>query len=63
MTTKRPYADPTAKRRNIHLSEEVWQALKVIGNGNRSEGIRRAVELHRQTTNNQNAVNGKEPKP
>jgi len=43
---KRPYADPTAKRRNIHLSDDVWQALKVIGNGNRSEGIRRLVSEH-----------------
>ena len=49
--TKRPYADPTAKRRNVHLSEEVWQKLKEIGEGSQSDGIRRLV---RQTaTTNQ----------
>ena len=45
MTTKRPYADPTAKRRNVYMSEEVAQKLKALGKGNVSAGIRKAVEL------------------
>lgn len=43
--TKRPYADPTAKRRNVYMSEDVTQKLKALGNGNISAGIRKAVEL------------------
>lgn len=42
---KRPYADPTAKRRNVYMSEEVTQKLKALGNGNISAGIRKAVGI------------------
>ena len=45
MTTKRPYADPTAKRRNVYMSEEVKEKLKALGNGNISAGIRKAVDV------------------
>lgn len=43
MTAKRRYADPTAKRRNVYMSDEVAQKLKALGKGNLSAGIREAV--------------------
>lgn len=43
MTTKRPYADPTSKRRSVTVNEDDWQALKRLGNGNASAGIRESV--------------------
>lgn len=43
MATKRPYADPTSKRRNVTVNDENWQVLKKLGNGNASAGIREAV--------------------
>ena len=46
---KRPYADPTSKRRSLTVNEADWQALKKAGDGNASEGVRRLV---RKTTNN-----------
>ena len=69
MTTKRPYADPASKRRNVTVNDENWARLKQIGRGNASEGIRvllREVEAHKElygaqtTTTNQNAVKGGE---
>lgn len=42
--TKRPYADPTAKRRSVYLSQAVWDKLKKMGNGSASAGIREAVK-------------------
>lgn len=45
---KRPYADPTSKRRNVTINDENWARLKQIGQGNASEGIRmllREVEV------------------
>lgn len=40
---KRPYADPTSKRRSVTVNDENWRALKAIGQGNASEGIRRLL--------------------
>lgn len=40
---KRPYADPTSKRRSVTINEQDWQALKKLGNGNASAGIRKAI--------------------
>lgn len=48
-TTKRPYADPTAKRRSVYVNEANWQALKKLGNGNASAGIRKAVAISAQS--------------
>jgi hypothetical protein len=45
MTTKRPYAQSNAKRRNLHITEENFQALRELGNGNASAGIRKAIEI------------------
>lgn len=43
MTTKRPYGDPTSKRRSVTINERDWQALKKLGSGNASAGIRQAL--------------------
>lgn len=43
MTTKRPYAQPNAKRRNVYIDEDTMQALRKLGNGNASAGIREAI--------------------
>lgn len=45
MTTKRPYADPTSKRRSVTINEKDWQKLKTLGKGNASAGIREALRL------------------
>lgn len=42
-TTKRPYAQPNAQRRNIYTDDETWAKLKAMGKGNASAGIREAV--------------------
>lgn len=47
MTTKRPYGDPTSKRRSVTINEQDWQKLKDLGNGNASAGIRKAVDAAR----------------
>lgn len=41
--TKRPYAQPNAQRRSIYTDHATWEALKKLGNGNASAGIREAV--------------------
>lgn len=43
MTTKRPYATNT-KRRSVTVNDENWRALKAIGQGNASEGIRKLIK-------------------
>lgn len=43
-TTKRPYADPTSKRRSVTVNDENWARLKAIGHGNASEGIRKLIK-------------------
>ena len=40
---KRPYAQPNAQRRSIYTDAVTWEALKKLGNGNASAGIREAV--------------------
>ena len=47
--TKRPYADPTSKRRSVTVNDENWKALKAIGQGNASEGIRRLLSYNHPT--------------
>lgn len=42
---KRPYATNT-KRRSVTITEPDWQALKKLGNGNASAGIRKALKNH-----------------
>ncbi len=39
---KRPYATNT-KRRSVTITDSDWQALKKLGNGNASAGIREAL--------------------
>ena len=39
---KRPYGTNT-KRRSVTITEPDWQALKKLGNGNASAGIRRLL--------------------
>lgn len=41
---KRPYADPTSKRRSVTVNDENWRELKRIGHGNASEGIRKLIK-------------------
>lgn len=43
MTTKRPYATNT-KKRTYTVTEEDHEALRKLGNGNASAGIREAVK-------------------
>lgn len=47
-STKRPYGDPTSKRRNVTINEQDWKALKELGGGNASAGIRKAVAEYPQ---------------
>lgn len=42
---KRPYADPTSKRRSVTVNDEDWEKLKTFGDGSPSEGIRRLVRV------------------
>lgn len=44
MTTKRPYGTNT-KRRNYTVTSEDHEALRKLGNGNASAGIRQAVRI------------------
>jgi len=41
---KRPYGT-NAKRRSVTITEPDWQALKKLGNGNASGGIREALRI------------------
>ncbi len=48
-TTKRPYAQPDASRRNVYMDQETWNYLKKLGKGNASEGIRVATKAMKQS--------------
>lgn len=45
---KRPYATNT-KRRSVTITEPDWKALKKLGNGNASAGIREAIRMSGRT--------------
>lgn len=47
--TKRPYAQQNAQRRSIYTDAETWEAIKKLGNGNASAGIREAVKISEVT--------------
>lgn len=45
---KREYGMVGGKRRNVYVSQEDWESLKVFGSGNASQGIRRALYCARR---------------
>lgn len=46
---KRPYNMTEARRRSVYVDGATWEALKKLGSGNASEGIRKAVRATGET--------------
>lgn len=46
-TTKRPYAQPDAGRKNVYMDKDTLKRLQEIGDGNVSAGIRIAAKAYK----------------